>query len=57
MAKLTRIEQIKLILAAIKLPLLVVEITEYNIKWTADTYNTLQENLLEELKILEIEVK
>jgi len=57
MSNISRIAKIKLILAAIKLPLLVIEIKEYNIKWNASTYHILRENLLEELAILEIEVK
>jgi len=57
MSDISRIAKIKLILGAIKLPLLVLEITEYNIKWNASTYHILRENLLEELAILEIEVK
>ena len=57
MSDISRIAKIKLILGAIKLPLLVLEITEYNIKWNASTYHILRENLLEELAILEIEVE
>ena len=57
MEKRYRIEHIKWILKAIKLPFVTFEIFEYNIHWTSSTYDTLKENLLEELAILEIEVK
>lgn len=54
--KPTRKEKLEMLLAAIELPLLVVEVEHNNIKYKPKNYQDLKLILEEELKTLSIEV-
>jgi len=51
-----RVKEIKLMLKAISMPLIVIEITAYDRKWQRTEFSEVKQLLVEELKTLNIEV-